>query len=275
MSLSKGTGPFGERPAGVGNYTIESPAQVLYFDPCAKRVRVVFAGEVVADSTETKLLHETGHLPVYYFPRSDVRSDLLRRSDTTSHCPFKGDATYWSIVVGDETSADALWGYETPVEPASFLADHVAFYFERVDAWLEEDEAIFVHPRDPYARIDVLPSSRHVRVSVDGVVLAETTRPRMLFETSLPPRYYVSKDDARMDLLERGDLVTHCAYKGRAVHYSAPSLGARGENVAWCYEEPNHDAHAVAGFLAFYDERTDVEVDGRKQERPRTQWSDE
>src|SRR4051812_25752570 len=130
MSLSKGTGPFGEKRAGVGNYRIESPAHVLHCDPSPKRVRGFFGGELVVDSTNAKLLHETGLLPVYYFPLEDIRDDLLEPSDHTTRCPFKGEASYRSLVAGDERADNAMWLYETPMEGASFLAGHAAFYFD-------------------------------------------------------------------------------------------------------------------------------------------------
>jgi uncharacterized protein (DUF427 family) len=264
MSLSKGTGPFGEKRAGVGNYRIESPKHILHFDPSPKRVRGFFAGEVIVDSTRAKLLHETGHLPVYYFPVGDVSAEFLEVSDHRTHCPFKGDASYRSVVVGDRAAQNAMWMYEEPIEEASFLRDQVAFYFDRMDSWFEEDEEIFVHPRDPYTRIDILSISRHVRISVEGQDLAETDRPVLLFETSLPTRYYIPKEDVRMDLLEISGHVTECPYKGRPVHFSARKLGDTGKHIAWCYENPHPEAEGVSGLIAFYNERVDLEIDGRK-----------
>lgn len=253
MSLSKGTGPFGEDRVGLGNYRIDSPKHILHFDPSPKRVRGFFAGELIADSTNVKLLHETGHLPVYYFPLEDVRSGFLEPSDHTTPCPFKGDASYRSVAVGDRRARNALWMYESPNEEATFLQGHAAFYFNRMDSWYEEDEEIFVHPRDPYSRIDILASSRHVRVSVEGQDLAETNRPILLFEMSLPTRYYIAKQDVRMDLLEVSGHVTECAYKGRPVHFSAPVLGESGQHIAWSYENPQPEAKKVEGMIAFYE----------------------
>jgi uncharacterized protein (DUF427 family) len=267
MSLSKGTGPFGENRAGVGNYRISASKHILHFDPSPKRVRVFFAGETIVDSTDAKLLHETGYLPVYYFPLADVRLDFLEPSDHTTHCPFKGDASYRSVVVGDRRADNSMWSYEDPIESASFLRGHVALYFDRMDAWFEEDEEIFVHPRDPYSRIDILASSRQVRVSMEGHDLAESDRPVLLFETSLPTRFYFPKQDVRMDLLEVSGHVTECAYKGRPVHYSAPILGDVGKHIAWCYENPQPEAEKIKGLVAFYNERVDLELDGRKVER--------
>lgn len=273
MSLSKGTGPFGEHRAGTGNYRIDAPAHILHFESSPKRIRGFLDGQTIVDSTDAKLLHETGHLPVYYFPLEDIRAELLERSDHTTHCPFKGDASYWSAVVGERRAENAMWAYEDPIDSAPFLNGHAAFFFDRLDAWFEEDEEIFVHPRDPYSRIDILASSRHIRVSLEGRLLAETGHPLLLFETSLPTRYYISKEDVAMDLLEISGHVTECAYKGRPVHFSAPDLGRPGDNIAWCYEDPKFEAQKVRGLIAFYNERVDLEIDGEKVSRPKTHWS--
>jgi uncharacterized protein (DUF427 family) len=229
----------------------------------------MFEGETVVDTTRAKLQHETAHLPVYYFPESDVRRDLLEPSDTHTRCPHKGDASYWTLRVGDRVAEDAVWFYPEPLDPADFLRGHVAVYWNKVDEWYAEDEQLFGHPRDPYARIDVYPTKRRVRVLVDGEPVAETTRARILFESNLPPRYYIPPEDVRLDLLEASSKRTRCAYKGLASYWSV-----RGEeDIAWAYPEPQHDAEPVRDMIAFFNERVDIEVDGEPQERPRTQWS--
>ena len=162
MGLTMGTGPFGQAPAGTFNFEPDAPKDhALYLEPSPRRVRGVIGGETVVDSTDVQLLHETGYLPVWYFPRSDVRFDLLEATDHTTHCPFKGDASYWTIRVGDRVAENAAWAYPEPVAGSAFLADCVAFYLDAVDEWFEEDEQVFVHPRDPYHRVDIArPSSR-------------------------------------------------------------------------------------------------------------------
>src|SRR5829696_3789487 len=181
MALTKGTGPFGERRSGIFNFdTSVLKPHTLYFEDCPKRVRAVFNGETVADSRRAKTMHETGHLPVYYFPWEDVRQDLLRRTEHTTQCPFKGDAAYWSVRVGDRVADNALWSYPEPIDSAPPLASYAAFYWHKMDKWLEEDEEVIGHPHDPYHRVDVLESSRHVKVCVNGKVLAETNRPKLL-----------------------------------------------------------------------------------------------
>jgi uncharacterized protein (DUF427 family) len=270
MGLTSATGPFSSEPKGRFNFAVQPPTgSVLFWDPVPQRIRVMFEGETVVDTTRAKLLHETAHLPVYYFPESDVRRDLLEPSDTHTRCPHKGDASYWTLRVGDRVAEDAVWFYPEPLDPADFLRGHVAVYWNKVDEWYAEDEQLFGHPRDPYARIDVYPTKRRVRVLVDGEPVAETTRARILFESNLPPRYYIPPEDVRLDLLEASSKRTRCAYKGLASYWSV-----RGEeDIAWAYPEPQHDAEPVRDMIAFFNERVDIEVDGEPQERPRTQWS--
>src|SRR5262245_34514359 len=178
MALSVGTGPFGDKPGGVFNFELPRPGGILYFEKYPRRIRAVFGSQTVVDSKRVKLLHETGHLPVFYFPKADVRLDLLERSLRTSHCPLKGDATYWSIRSGERSATNAAWSYEEPIDSARGLAGHLAFYWDPIDKWLEEDEEIFGHARDPYHRIDVLDTSRKLRISVRGEVVAETSHSR-------------------------------------------------------------------------------------------------
>ncbi len=274
MTLTIGTGPFGNQSAGTFNFdTGVLRAHTLYFEDSPRRVRVVLGGETVADSKRVKLLHETGHLPVYYFPERDIRMDLLEESDHTTSCPFKGEASYWSVRVGAKVAENAVWSYPEPVDSAPPLAGYLAFYWNKMDHWYEEDEEVFVHPRDPYHRIDILESSRHVKIRVNGEVVAETERPRILFETGLPPRYYIPPEDVREDVLVGSQKTTRCPYKGVASYWSVEAGGERVEDLVWYYPEPIPEAAKIEGHLAFFNERVDLEVDGEKQERPKTQWS--
>jgi uncharacterized protein (DUF427 family) len=227
----------------------------------------------VADSKRVKLMLEPRRVPVYYFPVEDVRTDLLAPSPTTAESPGKGRATYWSVRVGDRVAEDAAWAFRSPPAPLAELAGYVAFAWDRMDAWFEEDEEVFVHPRDPYHRVDVLHSSRHVRVEIEGVTLAESTRPRLLFETHLPTRYYLPKLDVRMDLLTPSPTRTRCPYKGEAVYWSAEVGGRTHRDIVWSYPHPIPECSKIENLLAFYNERTDIYVDGELQPRPRTRWS--
>jgi len=238
-----------------------------------RRVRVFFNNQVIADSRRVKLLHETKHLPVYYLPLEDVRQDLLTPTAHSSHCPYKGDARYWSIQVGDRTAENAVWNYPTPIEGCPDIAGLVAFYWNKVDAWFEEDEQVFVHPRDPYHRVDILESARHVEVWLDGVKLADSHRPRVLFETGLPPRYYLPKLDVRTDLLRPTASHTACPYKGTASYWSVEANGTVFDDLVWGYPTTIVEASKIANLLCFYNEKVDLVVDGERQERPSTPWS--
>jgi uncharacterized protein (DUF427 family) len=135
--------------------------------------------------------------------------------------------------------------------------------------WFEEDEIVYTHPRDPYTRVDILPSSRHLRVEVDGIVVAETRQPRLLFETGLPTRYYVPLADVRMHLLRPSSSRSHCPYKGSAEYWSLETPAVTLPDLAWTYRTPLPEANRIAGLVSFYNERVDSYVDGMLQERPR------
>jgi uncharacterized protein (DUF427 family) len=274
MSLTINTAPFGSRPAGVFNFDRPRSEGVIYLEDFPRRIRGSFGGEAVVDSRRAKLLHEQGLLPILYFPEDEVRMDLLEPSDHRTRCPWKGDASHWSLRVGARVSENAAWSYPEPLPEAPPLAGHLAFYWDRVDEWLEEDEPLIGHVRDPYHRVDVLDSSRHVRVELDGVVLAETSRPRALFETSLPTRWYIPPDDVRRELLVPSETQSVCAYKGVASYHSVTAgADGLGSDLVWFYPEPREDVGRIRDYLCFFDERVDVFVDGELQERPLSPWS--
>lgn len=274
MGLTSGTGPFGNRPAGQFNFTPDpQTGSVLYFDPVPYRLRGLFAGETVFDTLDAKLLYETAHLPVYYVPEDDLRHELLEPSETLTHCPHKGEASYRSIRVGDRLEQDAVWRYREPIAPAAFLAGHAAFYWGKLDEWLVEDERVLGHPRDPYHRIDTYRTTRPVRVALDGETIAESNQAVALFESGLPPRFYLPAEDVRTELLEPSEKKTRCAYKGVASYWHAWVGDTLHEDLAWTYEEPDDDGRAIRGLVCFFNERVDLEVDDHVQERPVTQWS--
>ncbi|HEX3317421.1 MAG TPA: DUF427 domain-containing protein [Solirubrobacteraceae bacterium] len=272
MSLTLGTAPFSPHPAGEWNFEYDGPAHALYLHPQPRRLRAEFAGVTVLDTLRPQLLHETALLPRYYVPREDVHWELFEPTDHATHCPFKGDARYWTLRVGARTAENVVWNYPEPIEGAPGFSELVSFYWEPLDHWYEEDEEVFVHPRDPFHRVDVLPASRRVRVSLDGVELAATGRAQALHESGLPVRWYIPREDVRFDnLREAGDLQTRCPYKGVTSGYW--SAGDE-EAVAWTYDDPLAAVAPIARHIAFFGERVDIEVDGAAEERgPATQWS--
>jgi uncharacterized protein (DUF427 family) len=259
MSLTKGSGPFGEDPAGSFNFDPHRPEHVLYLERSPRRVRVVLGGATVADSTDVRLLHPPGRTPTYLFPRHDVRTELFEPSDRGRSDPAMGEGTYWTVQAGDRRAVDAAYSFDQPPEAAGAVEGLVAFDWDSMDG-VFEDEEVFVHPRDPYTRIDVLRSSRRVQVRIGDVLVADSTGPRMLIESGLPVRWYLPREDVRTDLLEPSYTTTRCPYKGIA-HYWSLRLGERYEkDLVWTYPEPFHDAEAVRGLLCFVEERVDQEV---------------
>jgi uncharacterized protein (DUF427 family) len=232
MTLTMGRGPFGHQPAGTFNF--DPPDTVVFVEPLNRRVRGVADGGTVVDSDRVRLVYESRTLPHYAFPAADV---------------------------------------SVPGEPEPHADGYVRVAWDAVDAWYEEDEEVFVHPRDPYHRIDTLPTSRRVRVLLGGEVLADSTEARALYETGLPIRYYLPVPDVRQEVLAPSQTVTQCAYKGSARHWSVTTATGLASDVAWTYDEGvRREAEEVRGRIAFYNERTDIEIDGVAQERPRTPW---
>jgi uncharacterized protein (DUF427 family) len=224
-----------------------------------QRIRAYVAGVAAGDTTRPLLVWENPHYPQYYIPADDAVHDVLVPTSTITHSPSRGDARHFTIKVGGTEKVDAAWQYTT--SPIEELRDAIRFEWNAIDAWFAEDEEVYTHPRSPYTRIEILPSSRHVRVELDGVVLADTTHANLLLETGLPPRWYIPKVDARMDLLEHTDTVSHCPYKGQAEYWSA-RVGDRLEtDVVWSYRTPLPESERVAGLISFYDDRVKVIVD--------------
>ena len=276
---------------------ITGSLDALRYEPTAKRVRVCLGGEPVADTREARLVWEPRRVvPTYAVPIAGLSAQLvpagaesgddeagaawLATSDAGVRLPgissrpvldptipfgaHSCPGTAYDVIAGDDTGAAAAYQPDDPD-----LADYVILEFDAFE-WREEDEHIVSHPHDPFGRIDVLHSSRHVRVEHDGRLLAESTRPMLLFETLLPVRFYLPREDVAVRL-QPSDTVTYCAYKGRATYYSVPD-GPR--DVAWTYHEPLHDAEIVRDRVCFFDEHLDVTVDGERRDRPVTPWSD-
>jgi uncharacterized protein (DUF427 family) len=242
MSLTMGTSPFGHQPKG--SFNVEIPvAGIIYVDPSPRWIRAKRGAETAIDTRRAKLLHQHSALPRYFVPRDDVRWELL-----------------------DDVA---------PVEPppdAPGLDGYVTFPWRAFDGWYEEDEQVLSHPIDPYHRVDVRPTSRHLTISALGRELADTTRAMALFETGLPTRWYVPRDDVKVEL-EPSDFHTACAYKGVASYLSVRAGDQLLENVAWTYPDPRQDASRVKDYVCFFNEHVDVDVDGEREERPMSPWS--
>ncbi|WP_055587488.1 DUF427 domain-containing protein [Streptacidiphilus griseoplanus] len=224
----------------------------------SKRIRAFLGGLPVVDTVRPSLVWEVPYYPAYYLPAADLRAEL-EPTGRTRHSPGLGEGRLFDVRSGGRTARDAAVRYQD--SPVAQLRDLVRLDWDAMDAWFEEDEEVFVHPRSPYTRIDILSSSRSVRVEIEGVTVAESSSPRVLFETGLPPRFYLPKTDVRLDLLEPGETVSHCPYKGRAEHLSARIGGRLHPDVAWTYPTPLRESAAIAGLVCFYDSRSEITVE--------------
>lgn len=259
MALMMGSGPFGRRSAGTFNFTVDAPAHQLYLEPLAARVRVMVDDVVVADSTAAMLLHETGIPPVIYLPSADLRAGALTASATTTHCPFKGDASYHHLEVDGQRHEDAVWSYPNPTEGCPPIAALVAFDPSGIDALYLEEEPVQGHVRDPYHRVDAVPSARQVTVRAAGQVIAQSGRAMLVFETGLPMRTYLPAEDVDTAVLAPSTTVTTCPYKGTTGRYHTVDVdGQRFPDAVWVYEEPDASVAAIAGLLAVDDAQLEV-----------------
>jgi uncharacterized protein (DUF427 family) len=233
-----------------------------------KRVRVYLQNKLVADTLRPLLVWEVPYYPTYYINAEDVLAEL-KPTGETEHSPSRGDAQVQDVLVGGLTAAGKA--RTVPESPLEELREAVRFEFGAFD-WFEEDEPIYTHPRDPYSRIDVLASSRHFRAELDGVVLAESPNSMILFETGLPPRYYVPITALNQEVLRPSDTVTHCPYKGAATYWSVQAGDQLHKDLIWLYRTPFPEVQKIAGLAAVYNEKVDIYVDGVLQERPKNRY---
>ena len=240
-------------------------------EPTRKRIRAYLGSEAVADTKKALLVWESPYYPVYYIPAEDVRTELLTPSGETRNSPSRGQAHIFNVKTDTKEAPGAAWTYPEP--EIEELRGYFRFDWRAMDAWFEEEEEVFVHPRDPYTRVDILRGSRHIEVYIDDVKLADTQQPTVLFETGLPTRYYIPKTDVRMDLLTPTSTSTSCPYKGDASYWTANVNGKDHPDIVWSYKHPVHESAKIAGLLSFYNEKVDVYVDGEIEERPRTPFS--
>ncbi|HEY3869763.1 MAG TPA: DUF427 domain-containing protein [Actinocrinis sp.] len=243
---------------------------VDHIEPVPRRIRAVLHGETVVDTTRALYVWEAPYYPQFYIPRADVAKDVLIDEDHEQKLK-RGTARRQTLKVGDAVrpAAARVYGPET----ANGLADTVRFEWGALDAWYEEDEQVFVHPRNPYVRVDALRSARRVRVEIDRVELASSSSPVMVFETGLPTRYYLNRTDVNLAVLEATDTQTACPYKGvTSGYWSARIGGAEHRDIAWAYDFPTRQLLPIAGLIAFYNEKVDTYLDDALLERPETKF---
>jgi uncharacterized protein (DUF427 family) len=229
----------------------------IHIELSPRRVRTYFGGKLIADSDRVLLVYESRRPPAYWFPTTDVRMEYLEPKADVDPGTMR-----WRLRVQNRAAENGARAYANPSGELTALEDHLTFYWNEMDAWFEEDQEVFVHPRDPYTRVDTVNSSRHVEVKVDGVTVADTRRPVLLYETGLPTRYYIPKQDVRMDLLEPTDTHTRCPYKGIASYWSLSVGDRKIEDVVWSYPSPIPESSRIENLLSFYPNKVELYVDG-------------
>ncbi len=246
---------------------IETARGRVRVEPSAKRIRAYLAGHLVADTIEPTLVWEKPYYPTYYLPAADIRAELVPTGSVT-RSPSRGDGLTYDVRVAGAAAAGAATCYLD--SPLVELRDLVRLDWDAMSEWFEEDEIVYTHPRDPYTRVDILAGSRHVHVEVDGVRVADSHQPRLLFETGLPTRYYMPLTDVRMDVLRASSSESYCPYKGTARYFSLETRDSVRPDIAWIYRAPLPESQKIAGLVSFYNEQVDVYVDDVLQVRPRS-----
>lgn len=257
MSLTLGGGPLASDAPSTVNYTIDAPSRALYMHPFPRRVRAEVGGLTVLDSDRGALLHESSLLPVLYVPVEDIGQRFLAPSEHTTHCPFKGDASYWDLVVGDLRVENAVWTYPEPTPEASWLRGMASMHWGAAEAWFDEEEQVHGHLRDPFHRVDARRLAMLVRISYGEQVIALSGAAMVLSETGLPNRYYVPFTDVHRDMLVPSRTRTYCPYKGRAAYWNLRVGDGEIADVGWSLPEPLKDGRDVRDHICFlHDELT-------------------
>jgi uncharacterized protein (DUF427 family) len=260
MGLSWQQGPLGG--ASVGRFLTPEPLpeRLLFAEPLRRRMRVQFGGEWIAESEDVLLLHEPRHYPVAYFPIADIRPGVLVDENRTTQHRDLGATAWFTVTAGERDAARAAWRYTALPAHANDLRDRVAVAWRAMDAFYEEDERIVGHAADPYHRIDIRQTSRHLVVRDGDRIIADTTRPVALYESGFAPRWYVPREDVDETALALTKEQTFCPYKGLASYYD---VGDR-KGAVWSYPQAWPEVARVADFVSFEPDKIDVYLDDEK-----------
>jgi len=253
-----------ERPIALFDLEYKMSKQNWKYEPTDRWIRATKNGETIINSKRAILMIEHPGEQDYYFPIQDVRSDLLILSEQVEKSGYRGQKRFWHLQLGDTLIENAAWVYDEKEDRPDFTG-MIAFSWQALDHWYEEDEEIFYHPRNPYHRIDTIKSSRHVEIYVDSVKVADTVEPYFLFETGITTRYYIPEADVATKFLTPSTTETMCPYKGFASYYNLLAEGETIEDAVWVYPDPIPEAPKIKGLLAFWpekDKRIKIVVDG-------------
>lgn len=237
--------------------------------PGYKWIRGLVDGKTIVDSRAYQFVWEVPYWPWWFFPRTDISADLSLIDGAGTVHDQAGKSEVYDVVCGGRVLPRAAHAY--PDHPQ--LRELVAIDFDALDHWFEEDVEVFVHPRSPFTRVDALASSRHVVVSVDGVELAASTKPTVLFETGAPARFYLPMIDVHLDLLDENQRRAACPYKGESAFFDARVGDRTVADIAWTYVLPRPEVAPIAGLICFYNEKVDIDVDGERQHRPTSHFA--
>ncbi len=263
MGLSWQQGPLGRNPNGAFLTSTPMPERVLYAEPLRRRMSVELGGSIVARSDDAVLLFEPGRYPVAYFPVGDIGAGVLQPTERLTTHPELGETRWFDVVGGDgQLSRRAAWQHVDPPAQAGALRDTVAFAWRAMDAFYEEDERILGHAADPYHRIDIRRTSRHLVVRQDDQVVADTHAPLVLYESGFAPRWYVPRGDVIADALDPVEGQTFCPYKGVASYYAIGDA----RNAAWSYRAPIEEMARIADLVSFEPDKVTITIDGEKLE---------
>jgi uncharacterized protein (DUF427 family) len=261
MGLSWQQGPLGRNPSG--QFLVPGmPQRVLYAEPLRRRIRAELGGRTVVQSDDAVLLFEPGRYPVAYFPVADFAEGALKPTDHRSTHPDLGETGWFEVIGGTRNAARGAWQHIALPDHAAILEGGVALAWRAMDGFYEEDDRIVGHAADPYHRIDVRHSSRHLVVRAGDLIVADATNPLVLYESGFAPRWYVSRDEVVADALTPSELQTFCPYKGIASYYDIE--GSR--NAGWSYRAPLNEMAVIGDLVSFEPDRVEVTLDGEPLE---------
>lgn len=260
MGLAWQQGPLAGGAVGRFLVPVELPERLLYAEPSRRRMRVRFGDSWIADSDNVVLLHEPGRYPVAYFPLEDVVPDVLTTEDRTTKHKDLGTTTWFTVTAGDAQKTRAAWQHTDLPNHAGDLKGRFAFAWRAMDAFYEEDERIVGHAADPYHRIDIRRTSRHLVVRAGDRVVADSSRPVVLYESGFAPRWYVPREDVDDTALTAVEGQTFCPYKGLCSYYD---IGA-AHRAAWSYEDAWTEVRRISGLVSFEPDKVEVELDGTR-----------
>jgi uncharacterized protein (DUF427 family) len=260
VGLSWQQGPLST--GAIGRFLVPEslPKRLFYIEPLRRRMRVRFGRAWIADSERVLLLFEPGRYPVAYFPESDISSEALERTDHTVQHPDLGLTSWYAVRAGEQIASRGAWQHTALPAHASELEGRVAFAWQAMDAFYEEDERILGHAADSYHRIDIRQSSRNLMVRHRDRVVADTKRPLVLYESGFAPRWYVPRADVDESSLTPVDHQTFCPYKGLCSYYDISDAHL----AAWSYPEAYPEVGRVSGFVSFEPDIVSVQIDGAR-----------